>query len=129
MSNSKVEVVEERKRKRPSRSVPNPVFDVPRPLEWKDFGFDESRKCVLDVLNGPASTRKSLLYAATRFENFLERKKRGGFDFVLGEALLIEYYEHFLYCLTNPRTNACVYEVGSFFPVMSLTKVYLSRGI
>jgi hypothetical protein len=94
-------------------------------LSWKDLQLDETRQAVKDLRDGPKSTFEGFLWAVSRFENFLGMKRAQIGDFLISEDLLIEYFEEFLFRLSN-LNGQCVLDFGSFFPNISLIKKYIS---
>jgi hypothetical protein len=77
-----------------------------------------------DLRNGLKSTFKGFLWAVSQFENFLGMKRAQIGNFLILENLLIEYFEEFLFRLSNPN-GQCVLDFGSFFPNIFLIKKYI----
>jgi hypothetical protein len=72
-------------------------------------------------MEGNEKTLKGFLTCNSRFHAFLKQQK----NLKINEALLIQYYEEFVFRLTNEKTGICVWGPGSFFCVLSHAKRYL----
>ena len=115
------------------RRVENGVPDHAKALTVDNCGFDRSRRAVEDFFDRrtPAPTRRAVLHAGARFENFLQLKTDAGLDYSINEKLLIEFFESYLWYLIHPRTHVCVFDCGSFFPIVAYTKrfIYLKYAV
>lgn len=110
--------------KRTARIVPNPLLVSVLKLSWNDLHLDQTKQAVVSLKHGPRSTLESFIWAASRFECFLGLKRGQEGDVVFSEGLLVEFFEEFLYRLSD-QNGRCLLDVGSFFPQMSLVKKYV----
>ena len=55
---------------------------------------------------------------------FTKKNEEEHEDYMINEALLVEFYQKYLYVLSH-RNGDCVYSLSSFFPVISLVKRYI----
>jgi hypothetical protein len=73
------------------------------------------------LMEGNEKTFSAFLTCNSRFHVFLKQQKNLRID----EALLIQYYEEFVFRLTHRDSGTCVWGPGSFFSVLSHAKRYL----
>ena len=105
------------------RTVQNPIEDTTKTFTVANCGFDPDRQAVQLFLEEPTTTKKAVFLTGARFEHFLQCKKDADVDYTISEGLLQKYYKSYLWVLSNSK--GCVYNLGSFFPVISSTKKFI----
>lgn len=108
------------------KPVEKPIYQEIIKLEFSDLGLDESKQAVLDIRDGPVSTKRGFCLAASRFETFLKwRSQEIGEETVIKNEILIEFFDTFILRHCKFGTQTPLLGPGSYWALASHVKTYI----